>query len=194
MKRKRIPFLFFFLFYSCCNHDRHMLYVRMRIFNEMLSQTNERANEKNSFVFFLFHFFFVSLCFVLWLSFRLENNESRSIHGYFIRHTHTLRESSNGRVLLTATACEKDKTFVTTPTKWKENFHFNKSIVKKSSAIKNDIVAPSVEVSIAITFAAKFPRRIFFWKFHAEMLRLCLVVMMFDVTTFFLFQFISTLH
>jgi hypothetical protein len=92
MKRKRIPFLFFFLFYSCCNHDRHMLYVRMRIFNEMLSQTNERANEKNSFVFFLFHFFFVSLCFVLWLSFRLENNESRSIHGYFIRHTHTHTE------------------------------------------------------------------------------------------------------
>ena len=40
MKEKNsVSFLFF---YSCCNHDRHMLHVRMRIFNEMRSPTNER--------------------------------------------------------------------------------------------------------------------------------------------------------
>ena len=100
--KKRIPFLFFFFIVVVITIDTCYMYACAYL----MRCAAQRTNEKNSFVFFLirFHFClvvvvifylffcFVSLCFVLWLSFRLENNESRSIHGYFTRHTHTERE------------------------------------------------------------------------------------------------------
>ena len=148
--KKRIPFLFFFFIVVVITIDTCYMYACAYL----MRCAAQRTNEKNSFVFFLirFHFClvvvvifylffcFVSLCFVLWLSFRLENNESRSIHGYFTRHTHTQRERVQmGAFFLQPRPAKKTRNSWRRPRnekKRKTNFHINKSLVKKSSATK----------------------------------------------------------